>query len=172
MKKIKIREIRIFDIINKNYNIYTTKQLIEMYCRKKNIPNIINIQSKLEYNKYDYFTFVLKTLFDDYELIDCQNKGHIDIGHPDYLLKGEEDIYIELKNPRDSIRPDQLLWIFKNPDKKTLIICLVANSNEEKEEKKLRKETQKAIDESAEFNRLRLIKEKDERWKQVRKTLK
>jgi hypothetical protein len=70
---------------------------------------------------------LLKLLYPEYEIKDCQN--HEEKGHPDFILtyKGDSpesghEFYIEFKKNNDGIHKSQLDWLFKNPDKEVYFL--------------------------------------------------
>jgi len=102
MKRLKHKRLIRFKIINLIDQKVTE---ISLYCRKNPMKQALN------------------KIFKDHELIDCQRMFKRDKGHPDYMIKkGLYTLYVEFKSPSDSVHTSQIEWIFKNPNKKTIIL--------------------------------------------------
>jgi len=64
----------------------------------------IEVERVLDWRK------LLSALYPQYKIIDCQSIGK---GHPDFkLVKDQDIIYIECKQNNDSLRYNQMEWIF------------------------------------------------------------
>ena len=154
--KIKIKQIKVIDLLNHKVKTYKTEELIKIYSIQKNIPEKI-VKELLKRKKVNFFTFVLKTLFGKYELFDFQYKGLSDPGHPDYMIRTDKDTYIEYKSPGDRISASQVEWVFNNLTKESIIIFFFD------EEKRVKKQGINKF--YTKYKKAKEIKEKDRLWK-------
>lgn len=110
-------ECSLFDLLRKEESI--CKEFYD-YCFGNGII-IKDLVGQLDLTKI--IPFILKHLFRDYE-ITSKEKSNIN-GYPDFeLSKGEDKLYVELKNNDDSIRKSQIEWIIRNKDKNRYILWL------------------------------------------------
>lgn len=80
-------------------------------------------------NKSDFFLYIIKHLFKNHEIRDCQYVRD-EVGHPDFVLidnETGEKIYLEIKFREDSLRLAQLEWFANNKDKNCKILWIYTN---------------------------------------------
>lgn len=76
------------------------------------------------------YLWILSRMLPNYTIIDCQTK-YTETGHPDFIavknnLKDpyKDVLYIEFKSLNDGLRPEQINWFLKNPEKRRYILSI------------------------------------------------
>ena len=165
-----LQYIKIIDLIEKEVKTYTFDELVRIYCSKRNVtPNVIynKLKELKKEKRYNYLVMILRALFGKFTLWDFQHKGRTEPGFPDYKLDLEDnkEIFIEVKKPGDGIRASQIEWIYSNPHKKTLILCLFKH----KELEVINKERIFKLKKKQEWeeNRLKERQNKERKWNDI-----
>lgn len=123
-------------LIEFDYNNGGNSKLIYLPIPKQ-LAGDIGIEGRLQIQVHKILDWnkLLKVLYPDYKIIDCQGMGG---GHPDFTLTNKKDtIYLECKQGNDSLRYTQMEWIFNavRSGKKVKVIFFrnddIPNQNEE-----------------------------------------
>jgi hypothetical protein len=116
-----------------NWEFIFKNELVCFDTNKKNSTfrgKGLTMTNKVEFFITDMRNFVkqvLNILYEGYEIIDCQYSRE-GAGHPDFILKKEEEaIYLELKISEDTLRDSQLRWFCNNKNKTNKILWLYPN---------------------------------------------
>jgi len=108
LKKLEVCRYKVIDIVKKNIEDFPFFQ----GSLKKLGINLEDFYCNLD--RKEFRITILKTLFPDYEVKDCQY-GCYEKGHPDYkLCKDSEELFVEWKFNQDALRKSQVEWFIKN----------------------------------------------------------